>query len=77
MGQPSRKIAAATFKAECLGILDRVAKTGETVIVTKHGKPVAKVVPLNESDAPAPLLGSVTFHGDILLPIDEIWDAER
>ena len=70
-------MAAAAFKAECLGVLDRVAETGETVIVTKHGRPVAKVVPLSASDAPASLLGSVTFHGDLLSPIDELWDADR
>lgn len=52
-----REIAAAKFKAECLALLDDVAETGNEIIVTKRGKPVARVVPL---EPPADLRGSVT-----------------
>jgi prevent-host-death family protein len=38
------KLAAAKFKATCLELMDRVASTGEEVVITKHGKPVAKLV---------------------------------
>jgi prevent-host-death family protein len=40
-----REITATQFKARCLRLLDEVAETGETLIVTKHGRPVARVEP--------------------------------
>ena len=73
----SRKtIPAGKFKAECLGLLDEVEATGEPLVVTKHGRPVAKVVPV-EAEKPASLLGSVRFIGDIVEPIDDAWDADQ
>ena len=54
-----RSIAASQFKARCLVLLDEVAETKETLVVTKRGKPVAQVVPVEE---PRSLIGSVTFH---------------
>lgn len=38
-------IQASEFKAKCLALLDEVARTGETIVITKHGEPVAKLVP--------------------------------
>jgi prevent-host-death family protein len=72
-----RVVAAAKFKAECLAMLDRVARTGEPLVVTKRGKPVAKVVPIVEEDAVASLRGSVTVVGDIVEPVLDAWDADR
>ena len=72
----AQHIAASQLKAECLALLDRVAETGESLIVTKHGRPVAQLVPLPKQKNRS-LLGSVTFIGDILSPIDEDWDANR
>ncbi|HEX7131843.1 MAG TPA: type II toxin-antitoxin system Phd/YefM family antitoxin [Iamia sp.] len=54
-------IRASDFKARCLALLDEVAETRRTLVVTKHGRPVARVVPL---DAPATLVGSVTVLAD-------------
>jgi prevent-host-death family protein len=54
-----RSIGASEFKAKCLALLDEVASTGETLIVTKRGKPVARVVPAEE---PRSLVGTVTYH---------------
>ena len=72
----TRHITASAFKATCLGVLDDVARTGEDVVVTKHGRPVAKLVPIG----PAPdLRGSVTYLVDdeaLVAPLDEEWDAE-
>ncbi len=45
MSQAFREITATQFKARCLRLLDEVAETGETLIVTKHGRPVARVEP--------------------------------
>lgn len=49
---------ASTFKATCLAVLDEVAATGATIVVTKRGKPVARLMPL---EPPESLEGSVTF----------------
>ena len=67
------EIAAGEFKAQCLAILDEVAETGKEIIVTKRGRPVAKVVPI---EPPKPLEGSVTVLGDIVGPAfdEDEWD---
>lgn len=70
-----RTIAAAQFKAECLALIDRVAETGETYIVTKRGRPVVQVIPLRDADASA-LEGSVTVRGDIVAPVLDRWDVD-
>lgn len=72
-----RTIAAGQFKAQCLRLLDEVAETGETIVVTKRGKPVAKLEPLED---PPPLKGSVVYLVDddeLLFSTGEAWDAER
>jgi len=61
-------IPARQLKARCLALLDRVARTGEEVIVTKRGKPVARVVPVKPAPQPS-LVGSVKTRGDIVGPI--------
>ena len=43
-----RTMAAGQFKAKCLAVLDEVKETGEPVLITKRGKPVARVVTLEE-----------------------------
>lgn len=45
MSDTQREITATQFKARCLRLLDEVAETGETLVVTKHGRPVARVEP--------------------------------
>jgi prevent-host-death family protein len=50
-----KHIAAATFKAQCLSILDEVGEEG--IVITKHGKPVAKLVPIRAESAS--LIGSL------------------
>jgi prevent-host-death family protein len=42
-----KKMAAGSFKANCLAVMDEVEAERETVVITKHGTPVAKLVPLN------------------------------
>lgn len=46
----TRRIQATTFKATCLSLLDEVADTGDELIVTKRGKPVARIVPIAAPD---------------------------
>lgn len=70
-----RQMAAAAFKAECLAVLDRVAATGDSVVVTKRGKPVAEVVPVRRQPVRS-LRGSVTAHGDLVAPVLGSWDLD-
>ena len=76
MKRARRTVSAADFKARCLALLDQVASSRETLVVTKRGKAVAQVVPM---DAPArrSLRGSVRFHGDMVAPLDVAWNVER
>ena len=72
----SRQIPAGEFKAKCLKLMDEVAATGEELIITKRGKPVAKLSP---ADSARPSLlgctkGSITILGDIVEPIDAGWE---
>lgn len=66
-------VSAARFKAECLGLLDRVARTKRSIVVTKRGKPVARVVPLEE---PRSLEGSILAEDDLVSPTGARWSAE-
>ena len=75
MSRPAT-IDAGVLKAECLAILDRVARERESIVVTKRGRPVARLVPYTETEAPS-LRGSVRFVGDVLAPAGETWDADR
>jgi prevent-host-death family protein len=70
------EIAAGEFKARCLALLDEVAATGREIIVTKRGKPVAKVTPI---EPPKSLKGSVKILGDIVSPAfdDDDWEMNR
>jgi prevent-host-death family protein len=70
------RVAAGEFKAKCLSLLDDVALTGKELIVTKRGKPVAKLVPVTKTEA-ASLLESIVWEGDIISPIGEGWDAAK
>ena len=72
----TRSIPAGEFKSRCLALLDEVHDSGQELVVTKRGRPVARVVPVVES-APRPLAGSIVREGDLVSPIDEGWDAEQ
>jgi len=72
-------IQASEFKAKCLGLMDQVARTGETIVVTKNGKPVAELRPHRPPRAKTLLglhKGRITIHGDIISPIGaSLWKA--
>ena len=72
------KIPAGEFKAKCLKIMDQVKNYHEEIIITKHGKPVAKLVPVEEIKAKQVfgfLKGTVIIHEDITKPLDEKWEV--
>jgi prevent-host-death family protein len=70
-------IPAAVFKAECLKLMDEVARTGQQVVITKHGKPVARLVPIaaQSSTLFGYMKNTVKIKGDVVAPIDEEWSA--
>jgi prevent-host-death family protein len=77
-GKVNMEIAAGQFKAQCLKLMDEVQNRREEIIITKHGKPIAKLVPFEE--APVSVLGflrnTVLTSGDIVSPIDETWEVD-
>ena len=79
-GKGSSRYAAAEFKARCLELMDRVRETGVEYVVTKHGKPVAKLVPFNENARPSffgALKGSVLKYERPFDPIDGAYDIDE
>ena len=78
-GNPNgpRMIKASEFKAKCLKLMDEVAENGEEIVITKNGKPVAKLTAFRK-----PLESwfgrdrdILKINGDIISPIDVEWEA--
>lgn len=70
---------ASEFKTHCLRLLDRVKESGEEYVVTKHGEPVAKLIPV-EGKSARPLRGLhkglVEIKGDIVdVAFEDDWEA--
>jgi len=67
------------FKTHALKILDQVAKSQESIVITKRGKPIAQVIPYRNSDMnpkPGKLANYLVFEKDIVSPLgEEMWDA--
>ena len=73
-------IAAGTFKAKCLSLMDDVKKFHHEIVITKHGKPVAKIVPMEQKKSEAffgMLRGSVKIKGDIVKATGASWEADE
>jgi prevent-host-death family protein len=78
----TKHVAAADFKANCLRLMDEVAQQRRPIIITKRGKPVAKLVPVEEEpkDLFGYMAGTAKICGDIIGPIEDLeWtgDAEN
>lgn len=65
-----KKMAAGVFKTNCLAVMDEVQAKRVTVVITKRGKPVAKLVPVSEEkdDIFGFLAGKATITGDVVSP---------
>ena len=77
-----KTMPAGQFKQTCLRVLDEVRETGEGVVITKRGEPVAQVVPLErtkESDWRGALESTGEITGDLVAPAGdpEEWEVER
>jgi prevent-host-death family protein len=74
-----QEMPAGEFKAKCLQVMDDVQATGRGVVITKRGKPVARLLPI-EATPPVSfgaLAGTITIVGDIIGPSGEVWDADQ
>jgi prevent-host-death family protein len=75
-----KTMAAGKFKATCLAVMDEVDKKRTSVVITKNGKPVAKIVPMPLT-GPDPIFGfykgKLEIKGDIVSPVVDLneWDA--
>jgi prevent-host-death family protein len=76
-----KSMPAGQFKARCLRVMDEVNSTRQPVLITKKGKPVAKLVPAAEppDDFLGKLSGVMKIVGDITQPIEEpdAWESAR
>ena len=74
-----KNIPAGECKARCLKLMDEVQQTGEEMIITKHGKPVARLGPVagNPPSLFGCMKGSVEILGDIIEPVDVEWEATK
>jgi prevent-host-death family protein len=74
-----KQIPAGQFKAQCLAIMDRVSHSGEPVVITKHGKPVVKLLPAENQvdDIFDYMAGKAKVVGDIVGPVTPAADWEN
>ena len=76
-------IPVSKFKATCLAVLQRVKRTGRSVVITRFGQPVAEVIPpqrrVGKADWLGGMAGRVKISGDVVGPVmdPESWDALR
>jgi prevent-host-death family protein len=73
------EIPAGEFKAKCLKLLDEVHQKRFQIVITKRGKPVARLVPVTDAmpDIFGRMKGTVEILGDIVGPTGEVWNADR
>lgn len=81
--RPVDTMPISKFKATCLAVLDRVKKTGEPLLITKRGRPIAQVTPPPLPEAPSKstfgcMAGTAEILGDIVEPLgEEDWEVFR
>lgn len=74
-----KKIQISTFKAECLRLLDEVSRTKEGLTVTRHGKPLVVINPVEESQRRKGFgiaKRTIEIKGDIIEPVTDLSDWE-
>jgi len=75
-----KPVPAAEFKATCLELMDRVREAGVEYVVTKHGRPVAKLVPCDREPTRSPfgcMKGTVLAYERPFAAVDGRWDVNR
>ena len=73
-----KKIAAGEFKAHCLSLMEDVRSTRQPIVITKRGRPIAKLVPVEtkKDDWVGRLNGKMRIVGDIVSPAVPLEDWE-
>ena len=77
------EIPISEFKAKCLALLEEVRTTRQHIRITRHGKPVAEVIPpapvMNRADWIESMKGTIKITGDIISPAsdEDEWEALR
>jgi prevent-host-death family protein len=78
-GKAMSTMQASEFKAKCLALMDYVARTGKTIVVTKNGKPVAELRPHRPPRAKSLIglhKGQIKIKGDIIAPVSaKLWES--
>ncbi|MXZ73469.1 MAG: type II toxin-antitoxin system prevent-host-death family antitoxin [Acidobacteria bacterium] len=73
----TQTIKASEFKARCLKLMDEVAASGQEIVISKNGRPVARLAPYRTR--PRSLFGidkgKIAILGDIIEPLDVEWEA--
>lgn len=74
-----KQVGAAEFKARCLDLMNEVERLGTEIVITKHRKPVARLVPMQSKSTGilGCLKGAIIREGDIVSPIDVEWTADE
>lgn len=77
MARTELSIPAGEFKAKCLKLMDDAQNQHMSFIITKHGKPIARLIPFQEQpiNAFGCMQNTVTIVGDIINPIDAHWES--
>lgn len=74
-----KTMAISKFKTYALRIIEEIAQNNETVVITKHGKPLAKVIPYEDEGKDikmGQLSDTIVFEKDIITPFGEdLWDV--
>lgn len=83
MSPPELKISVSVFKAKALGLFEKVGRGETRVTVTKHGKPLAQVIPFAKKDSqknykPGGLASTLLHEEDIVSPLGaDMWGATQ
>jgi prevent-host-death family protein len=75
----AQEIGAAEFKSRCLELMDEVAHSGTEFVITKHRKPIARLVPAKSQGTKfcGALKTMVRGHGDLVSPTGAVWEANE
>lgn len=71
------KIAISEFKTNSLKLLEKIQHTGEIIIVTKRGKPFAKVYPINDANLTKDLNGTLIHQSDSIFSTNQDWSVDN
>ena len=78
MAQNREQIGAGEFKTHCLKLIDRVNQTKQPITITKHGKPMAQLTPIEDKTYTlfGCLANTVEIHSDIVVGTGEFWEVD-